>query len=184
MEKIYNERLASALTSAAENAFKKLFSEHSENYYYCTLIMAEEGTPFIAACSEESLDAVIKNAGITDPEEILDYKWSYADSPYCAYGYDEFFGEIEKLHEELPNLNADDNDYEQQTEIWLSSMEEAMKRLDKSGLFGNGEKRLNMVINAEIMPPDYSNTLRAKRLNPEKSLKKWLEEAAENEYDR
>ena len=33
-------------------------------------------------------------------------------------------------------------------------MEQAMRNLDKKGLFGQGEKRLGIVINAEYMPPD------------------------------
>ena len=46
-------------------------------------------------------------------------------------------------------------------------------------MFGQGEQRLNIVINAEFMPPDYTNTERALRLNPQETLKEWLEEAAE-----
>lgn len=45
-----------------------------------------------------------------------------------------------------------------------------MHRLDSSGLFGHGEKRLAMIINAEFMPPDYTNTQRALRLNPPEAL--------------
>ncbi len=56
-----------------------------------------------------------------------------------------------------------------------------MINLDEKGLFGTGDERLNVVVNAEIMPPEYSNTERALRLNPMESLKEWLIEATEDE---
>ena len=58
-----------------------------------------------------------------------------------------------------------------------------MKRLDNKGLFGEGEKRKNIVINVEVMPPDYTNTERALRLNPSESLTEWLATAAEEPDD-
>ena len=62
----------------------------------------------------------------------------------------------------------------------MSAMEEAMARLDQAGLFGTGSKRAHIVINVEVMPPDYTNTERAKRLNPPEALVDWLKEAAED----
>ena len=56
-----------------------------------------------------------------------------------------------------------------------------MHDLDAEGLFGQGEKRLGIVINAEFMPSDCTNTERALRLNPQKALEEWLEEMAEEE---
>ena len=55
--------------------------------------------------------------------------------------------------------------------------------LDNEGLFGTGEQRLKIVINVEVMPPNYGNTLRALRLNPREALNTWLEEIAEEEPD-
>lgn len=47
------------------------------------------------------------------------------------------------------------------------------------GIFGSGGRRKSMVVLVEIMPPDYTNTERALRLNSREALKEWLEEAAE-----
>jgi hypothetical protein len=52
-------------------------------------------------------------------------------------------------------------------------------RLNAKGLFGKGKERLGIVINAEVMPPDYTNTQRALRLNPRDALTAWLREMAE-----
>ena len=54
-----------------------------------------------------------------------------------------------------------------------------MHNLDMNGMFGQGEQRLGIVINAEFMPPDFTNTERALRLNPKEALEEWLEEIAE-----
>lgn len=35
------------------------------------------------------------------------------------------------------------------------------------------------LFNAEFMPPDFTNTKRALRLNPREALNEWLEEIAE-----
>ena len=66
-------------------------------------------------------------------------------------------------------------------DIRLNSMEEVMASLDKEGIFGSGERRKNMVVLAEVRPPDYTNTERALRLNSRETLKEWLEEVAEPE---
>ena len=55
-----------------------------------------------------------------------------------------------------------------------------MHNLDEKGIFGYGKQRLGIVINAKFMPPDYTNTERALRLNPHDALVEWLEEIAED----
>ncbi|MBO4391132.1 MAG: DUF4303 domain-containing protein [Lachnospiraceae bacterium] len=177
----YDEKLVQMIREAAGKAFGKLFAEHDETFYYCSLItIGECECPYISAWSLESLER--EAAKGADPEEdkrLL--KWSYADSPYCAYGYEEFFQEL-RAEYSLRTKRLDDDDdeaYDTEMDIRMNSMEKAMQELDAQGLFGTGEKRSRMVINAEYMPPDHSNTERALRLNPEEALTEWLDEAAE-----
>ena len=63
---------------------------------------------------------------------------------------------------------SDDELYEGEWEARVDSMEEAMKRLDASGLFGIGKERECVVINVEQAPPDDDGAEynRALRLNP------------------
>lgn len=159
-----DKRIVNVLKHAAKKSFESLFKEHEEQFYYCTFIQAEDGTPFIFACSYEGLDRTLEQNGIdkNDENERSEFKWSYADSPYCAYGYD-------------------DEAYDREFEIRLNSMEEAMRQLDEEGLFGVGEERKKVVVIAEVMPPDYTYTERALRLNPREALTEWLEECAEDE---
>ena len=102
--------------------------------------------------------------------------------PYFAYG-EEYFSEVSKLF--LENIermeDMDEDTYEQEFDLLLHIMECVMAELDEEGLFGSGEQRKKIVVNAEVMPPDYTNTERALRLNPPEALTDWLEECAEEE---
>lgn len=169
-----------AIENAARKALKSLFGKYKENFYYCSLItdgMAH--CPILSVWSYEALERMSLNE--KDPINAKYYlKWSYADSPYFAYG-EEYFGEVKEIFNRRPMSLTNDEEYMKVYEIRLNSMEKAMANLDKEGLFGFGNQRLNIVINAEVMPPDYSNTERALRLNPREALNEWLEEIAEEE---
>ena len=162
------------LLDATRNAFQALFKEHPEHYYYCTLIMSECATPFIAAFSEEALQqAVDANGGTYSAEEL---KWSYADSPYCGYGYEEYFTELEQVFNGQMDAIDNDDEYDAAIEDWMDMMERVMKQLDEEKLFGEGVVREAMIINAEYMPPEDSNAERAERLNAKAAYQEWYEE--------
>jgi hypothetical protein len=61
-------------------------------------------------------------------------------------------------------------------------------RFDEGGLVNTTSSLLylwfsmvlsNVVVNVEVVPPDRTNTERARRLNPEGALSRWIAEAAE-----
>lgn len=167
------------LLKATKTAFTELFKEHDEFYYYCTLVTTGDGNcPYISAWSWQALKKFLEQEEISK-EEIIDYKWSYADSPYCAYGK-EYFKEVEEYVLANKPKNIDD---EEDWHIWedalIVTMETVMSTLDEQGIFGLGAKRKSMLVNAEIMPPDYSNTQRALRLNNREDIRIWLKEAAQ-----
>lgn len=58
-------------------------------------------------------------------------------------------------------------------------MESAIVKLDRKGVFGHGGDRERIVVNVEVMPPDFTNTQRAVRLNPPEAVRTWIDEAAE-----
>ena len=179
-EKNFDSDLVEKIEDAVEKAVTKLFEDHKENFYYCSLITCGEAArPVLSAWSWEALDRLSEN-----DEDKLDLKWSYADSPYCMFG-EEFLSELDDIFQERPRVEDidDDDEYDKEISIRINSMEKALSNLDKKGLFGVGEDRKKIVINVEFMPPDYSNTERAIRLNPEDALVSWLEEAAEEEED-
>ena len=58
-------------------------------------------------------------------------------------------------------------------------MMEALHRCDEKGIFSLNQARSEIMINVEILPPDYTNTIRAKKLNPLEAIQAWLKEASE-----
>lgn len=174
MSQAIDVELVSKIESAAEKALNRLFAEHNESFYYITLITFGECVcPFISAWSFEALEKEAEKSENAEQAKY-DLKWDYAASPYCSFGYEDFFGELREIFDQRTSMLDDNDAYELEMDIRLNSMEQAMHNLDQKGLFGQGEKRSRIVINAEYMPPDNENVERAKRLNPEAALKEWL----------
>lgn len=179
MKNVSIEMLADEIMKAARTAFIELFSTN-EDFYYCSLITTGEAhAPFISAWSREALRRFTRENGLDEKDEES-IRWSYADSPYFDVG-SKCFGEVRRLFELRSPMNHAMSEIEWQHEFngRIEAMEIAMKELDRQGIFGNGEDRDKVVINVEVMPPDYSNTQRAIRLNSTNALSEWLLEAAE-----
>ncbi len=179
MELEIDKDLIQIIQTATESALLKLFKEHNERFYYCSLITTGEGLcPIISAWSKEALERVAnESANVEEAKYYL--KWSYSETPYFAYG-EEFFREVKSVFiERMNNLNTVE-ERQREVQLRINSMEKVMHNLDVKGIFGRGIQRLNIVINAEFMPPDHTNTERAIRLNPQEALNEWLEEIAED----
>ncbi|NBH84074.1 DUF4303 domain-containing protein [bacterium C-53] len=166
-----NEELIEALVKAARAAFLSLKETTKEHFYFYVFIFDEGLHPYISAWSYEALEKSIIEQQIPDEEKSW-WKWDSADSPYADYGYDEFFGEVNELLDKRADGLSDDELYGIEWGVRIDSMEEAMKRLDGSGLFGTGKERERVVINVEQAPPDGdgSEYSRALRLNPYSAL--------------
>lgn len=171
-------QIAQILAEAAGKGFAALFASRSEQFYYCTYILSEDGAPFISASSVEGIERMMREKGIP-MSDYPEYKWSYADSPYCAYGYEEYFGAVRELFAQRFPEDLSDEAYAEELALWLDAMELAMHRLDENGLFGDAQR--NMFINVEIMPPENSNDQRAERLNPEAVFRNWYAETSSDE---
>lgn len=171
----FKNELKNEIVRAARNAFQSLFA-NGEHYYYITLATDGLATaPYISAWSYEAFERVSEN---DDESDMI--KWSEADSPYNCWNQEHFDRVAEMLAE-----RDDLRDSEDEFELRISAMEEAMKELDSEGLFSKNQERSEVMVLVEVIPPDYTNTQRAYRLNDSntKIFKEWLEEAAEEEYD-
>ena len=173
MKSEYNCQIKEMLIKAVESAFISLFKEFPGHYYYCAVIMSENAPPFISAWSEEAFAGFCKTK--RDLCDKYEYRYSYADSPYCGYGYDKFFGEINAFFEEIIDKIDLDDEYSKMINLWAESMTEVMAELDKKGLFGVSEEREDVLINVEIIPSSVSVLETAKRLNPYISYEKYRE---------
>jgi hypothetical protein len=171
--------LADAIASATELAAKKLFAQHPGHYYYLSLITTGEAhAPVLAAWSEEALEEAVRNEA--DKEDSRwGLKWSYADSPYFCFG-EEYFENVNTLFTLRPKLHElNEIQSKDEYELRLRAMESAIAMLDRRGIFSQYQDRDSIIVNVEVMPPDFTNTLRAMRLNPPEAIRTWIEEIAE-----
>lgn len=175
-----DQKLTDAITLATRKAVEDLFSAHAENFYYLSLFTTGAGhSPLLSAWSVEALERAVEAS--KNPDSLRNaLKWSYADSPYFLFG-ERYFEEESQLIEARPRISPSmsNDEWTNEINIRLRAMEAALCILDSEGLFGDGTKRHGIVINAEVMPPDFTNRQRAIRLNPPEALKDWLKEAAE-----
>ena len=104
------------------------------------------------------------------PEYVMGYK------EYCQELYD---NHVLYFRPTNPKNIDDEEDWHIWEDALIVTMEMVMSTLDEQGIFGLGAKRKSMLVNAEIMPPDYSNTQRALRLNNREDIRIWLKEAAQ-----
>ena len=164
-----DETLVTILESAAGKAFKALQEEHTEEqFYYFALLNDGNWRPYISAWSREALGRFYEENEVEDEEKGW-YKWSGVESPYMAYGWDEFFAEYEDFlfETEQKHWKADDD------------TADAMWRLDQKGIFGTGAARDQVVIAVELVPPARSNYTRTERLNKSGLIREFLEENAD-----
>lgn len=150
----------------------------NESFYFIVFTITGEGIiPTLSAWSEEALQSYISKNGKS--ENIYDYKWSYADSPYCDYGA-EHYDELRKYFQErgnLFNMNSEDACLEYNTR--LNYLIKTLETLDKEGMFSINNNRNSIMINVEEIPPTSDNTQRAIKLNPISAIQEWLEFCAE-----
>jgi hypothetical protein len=164
--------LKQEIKDAVQKSVNDLFNIN-ENFYYVVLVTTGEAhSPILSAWSTEALNKY----------NDIDIKWSYADSPYFNYGK-EYFEKVNRLFSLRPlmNENMTENEWNEEYNLRLNAMENAMKELDDENIFERKDKRKNMIINVEVMPPDYENTERALRLNNKEILKEILDEWLEEE---
>ncbi|POP40410.1 hypothetical protein CHU32_27570 [Superficieibacter electus] len=179
MSFVSEEELLIEVEKAANIAFCELL-KNEEHFYYCSLITTGEAlSPSIAAWSHEALVRYLIENNYNEGDAKF-IRWSYAESPYFNFGID-YFEHVNRLFSLRPKMDykVSKSDWDVEFNIRLKIMETAMKHLDEEGVFGAGDSRNNIIINVEVMPPDYRNTLRAMRLNPPEALSQWLVEAAE-----
>ena len=173
---MYDEKLVTAFATAFKNSVNALKKEHDEKFYYFAFIFDESMYPYISAWSYEAYERSIVDDEVAEADRGW-WKWDYADSPYCAYGYDEYFAEAGKLLGERAENMSEDELYDVEWYVRMDSMEEALKRLGSEGFFGSGKDREQIIVNVEQAPPDCKEHERALRLNPPSAL---LDEYLEN----
>mgnify|MGYP001046815175 FL=1 len=172
----YDETLVEIFETAAGKAFTSLINAHGEeHFYYFALLIDECLRPYVSAWSYEALEKFYKENEVDDEEKDW-YKWSGVESPYEAYGWDEYFAGYTHLLYEREQAADDEDTFCRECELRMDAAEEAMRRLDAKGIFGTGGAREGVVITVECVPPERPNYDRVARLNKTGLIEEFLEE--------
>ena len=167
------DELVSIVQACTRLAFSELFG-NKEHFYYCVLLVTGEGyAPTISAWSWEALD---RECAKQEAEHLRgELMWSYADSPYYAFGK-EFFLPVQHHLSLRPSIDElSDEEWDKEWQDRMLAYEQAMKNLDEEGFWGQRETRKQVYINVESMPIEEADISRAIRLNPSSEiLKDWL----------
>jgi hypothetical protein len=150
--------LIDEIASAARKAFTSLF-QNKESYYYCVLLTTGEAhPPYISAWSWEALarEGEKQSSQKISAKEQMDLlKYSPADSPYCIYGYDDYFGTVIEMFNKRPIMDYNNEEkWSMEYSIRYNAMIAAMKKLDDENLFSLNQPRNRVLINVEVMGED------------------------------
>lgn len=140
-------------------------------YYFGLWTTAALHQPAPTACSVEGLQRIVAEAA-TQPRPWAaerELRWSESESPYDLFGYDEFFGQVERLFADL----GDPYEFSDELRTALANaLTGALADLDREGFFGVGTARESVVINLSFPGEgDEADTVaRARQLNPPSAL--------------
>lgn len=179
------DKIFELLLNASEKGFKRLFEDHNEHFYYCSLVMMEVATPCITAMSDETYNQLLGDSGegnFSPEENEAYYRWAYAESPYFGFGYDDYFKEVNEFFCKDVSYKLPDDEYEERVVDWLIAMRKVMKTLKDKGIF-NSTCNENVFLFAEQQPPETDiNIDNAHYLNEDNVFKIWYKDN-KDEYE-
>lgn len=123
------DELVSIVQACTRLAFSELFG-NKEHFYYCVLLVTGEGyAPTISAWSWEALN---RECTKQEAEHLRgELMWSYADSPYYAFGK-EFFLPVQHYLSLRPSIDElSDEEWDKEWQDRMLAYERAMKNLDE-----------------------------------------------------
>ena len=173
------EEIFNLLLDASEKSFSRLFEEHNEQFYYCSLVMMDCAVPCITALSEEAYHELLVEYADGDDSSEEDrsyYRWAYAESPYLGFGYEEYFNEVSDCFLKDVSHALSDTEFTEHVNDWLEAMVKVMKTLKEKGLFAGRE----ILLLAEQQPSDTDcNVDNARYLNDEALFNAWCKDNIE-----
>ena len=165
-----DDSLTGALATAARAAFEQLRAENPDERFYCYALYTTGEYRWISplVCGENALRNVATSYDENDIEnQMLELRWSPADSPYMEMGL-EHFDPVEALLAALPHIyDLSPVEFRDRVDRVHACCTAALQRLDADGFFGAGAERDAVIVN--ILQGDQSNRSRldnAKVLNP------------------
>ncbi|QRR07156.1 DUF4303 domain-containing protein [Burkholderia sp. MS455] len=165
------------IADAARATFKALRALHPDEHFYAFALYTDSGAMTVvpAANSVEGLSRVRAQQAVADPDPW--YVWGCPEWAYAAAEASPFNVICGKLADEVLSPTFVRSRFAEFSRQLHADMIEALRLLDRDGLFGTGEAREAITLFVSISDDDAAEALEnesAKALNPPAVADKFL----------
>lgn len=164
------EKLTSDVVAAASAAFDSLRSEKADEHFYVFALYTDGDawTILPSANSIEQYEAILRDTGETDEQQIAYYKWATAEWVYEAWNKQLFTGIYRELENNRKTLPKSHGDYEAYKNSVHECMISALKQMDENGFFAKGRENIVLYISSSDGDEAFDlENQSVRRLNPE-----------------
>ncbi|WP_176045598.1 DUF4303 domain-containing protein [Burkholderia sp. BCC1644] len=159
------------IADAARATFKALRALHPDEHFYAFALYTDSGAMTVvpAANSIEGLSRIRAQRAIADDDPAPWYAWGSAEWAYEAAEASPFNAICGRLADEVLSPQFVPSRFAEFSRQLQADMIEALRLLDREGLFGTGEERAAITLFVSISDDDAARALEnasAKTLNP------------------
>jgi hypothetical protein len=159
------------IAEAARATFKALRALHPDEHFYAFALYTDSGAMTVvpAANSIEGLRRIRARQAIADDDPAPWYTWSSAEWAYEAAEASPFNAICGRLADEVLSPQFVQSRFAEFSRQLRADMIEALRLLDRDGLFGTGDERAAITLFVSISDDDAAEALEnesAKALNP------------------
>ncbi|MDR6500760.1 hypothetical protein J2785_003930 [Burkholderia ambifaria] len=167
------------IADAARATFKALRALHPDEHFYAFALYTDSGAMTVvpAANSVEGLSRVRAQQAVADDDPDPQYVWGFSEWAYAAAEASPFNVICGKLADEVLSPTFVRSRFAEFSRQLHADMIEALRLLDRDGLFGTGEARESITLFISISDDDAAEALEnesAKALNPPAVADKFL----------
>ncbi|MCA8019809.1 DUF4303 domain-containing protein [Burkholderia metallica] len=159
------------IADAARATFRALRALHTDEHFYAFALYTDSGAMTVvpAANSVEGLRRMRTQQAIADDDPAPWCTWGFAEWAYAAAEASPFNALCGKLADEVLSPQFVQSRFAEFSRQLHTDMIEALRLLDRDGLFGTGEARAAITLFVSISDDDAADALEnesAKALNP------------------
>ncbi|KML47440.1 hypothetical protein VL15_32185 [Burkholderia cepacia] len=159
------------IADAARATFKALRALHPDEQFYAFALYTDSGAMTVvpAANSVEGLSRIRAQQAIADDDRDPWYTWGFSEWAYAAAEASPFNAICGKLADAVLSPRFARSRFAEFSRQLHADMIEALRLLDRDGLFGTGEARAAITLFVSISDDDAAEALEnesAKALNP------------------
>ncbi|MBN3822062.1 DUF4303 domain-containing protein [Burkholderia sp. Ac-20384] len=162
---------ANEIADAARATYRALLAAHPDEHFYAFALYTDSGAMTVvpAANSDEGLKRIRKRMEVGDDEKAPEFTWATGEWAYESAEADSFNPLCERLADTVLGPNVPEAMFDAFFKKLQRDMIDALRQLDREGLFGIGAEREKITLFVTISDDNGAAALEhesAKVLNP------------------